>query len=531
MTLISSISAPQPLAIAKVVATVPIGNPIESTAVTDSPSSIVTLLQDNKAVDALTYTSRGGIAQLDAPLSWEYTQHDKVSLHMRGNFGSSSTAGRFQNLGASLLLQLAETNKNISQSVLRSSTGRPLEAGELAAAQAKLHSGIADNSISLTLNTASGKTIQLTLSSQDNALAVQAQVEGGDLSKEELAALGAMADGFESAIQGLTAVPPQLKLDTLIQFDSKVFSSVDLVKRFKLSDDSTQTLELHADASQRRVSMKGASGDLNIAVDLKNAAILGNSTQKAKALEGYIRQIEAARDRGDGDRHLLSMFESAFKAVHTNYSESLAATVRQPPGSNYLTDTDRSLLTGLADFSATVTEKTVNGNPARPAELDSFSYDVSQSTQSKGANRLNRTLVQDQQSHLTAQYHKPLYAGQKLELTTDSESQNYLYYQINDQASSTSRIGYAEGELVEASISHSASQSTRIAKYVKGNLEEDNLTPASSSKTQNLLVVLQQALQQDKAANLGRGRSFLEYALAAIQDKVMLVSDPSEIKD
>ena len=124
----------------------------------ESPSSIVALLQDNKAVDALTYTSRGGIAQLDAPLSWEYTQHDKVSLHMRGNFGSSSTAGRFQNLGASLLLQLAETNKNISQSVLRSSTGRPLEAGELAAAQAKFHSGIADNSISLTLNTASGKT-------------------------------------------------------------------------------------------------------------------------------------------------------------------------------------------------------------------------------------------------------------------------------------------------------------------------------------------------------------------------------------
>ncbi|WP_162556203.1 hypothetical protein [Pseudomonas sp. 31-12] len=179
--------------------------------------------------------------------------------------------------------------------------------------------------------------------------------------------------------------------------------------------------------------------------------------------------------------------------------------MQQPPGSNHLTDTDRSLLSGLADFSATVTEKTVNGNPARPGELDSFSYDFSQATQSKGLNRLNRTLVQNQQSHLTAQYHKPLYAGQKLELTTDSESQNYRYYQINDQACSTSRIGYVEGELVEASVSHSASQSTRISKYVKGHLEEDNVIPASASKTQNFLVVLQQALEQDKAATLGRG--------------------------
>ncbi|MFJ7281915.1 lactate dehydrogenase [Pseudomonas sp. NPDC099000] len=530
MTVISSISATQPLTVAKVATSVPVGHPAESTVTVSSPSSIVTLLQDNKAIDAQTYTSRGVIAELDAPLSWEYTQHDKVSLHMRGNFGNSSTAGRFQNLGASLLLQLAETNKNISQSVIRSSTGRPLEAAELAAAQAKLHSGVADNSISFTLKTASGKTVQLTLSSQDNALAVQAQVEGGDLSKEELAALGAMADGFESAIQGLTAVPPQLKLDALMQFDSKVFSSVDLVTRFKLSDDSTQTLDLRADASQRRVRMSGAAGALNIGVDLKNAAILGNSTQKAKALESYLRQIEAARDRGDGDQRLLSMFESAFKTVHSNYSESLAATVQQPPGSNHLTDTDRSLLSGLADFNATVTEKTVNGNPARPGELDSFSYDLSQSTQSKGLNRLNRTLVQNQQSHLTAQYHKPLYAGQKLELTTDSESQNYRYYQINDQASSTSRIGYVEGEMVEASVSHSASQSTRISKYIKGHLEEDNVIPASSSKTQNFLVVLQQALEQDKAATLGRGTSLLEYTLATIQGNVMLISNPSELK-
>ncbi len=68
-----------------------------------------------------------------------------------------------------------------------------------------------------------------------------------------------MAEGFESAIQGLTAVPPQLKLEALAQFDTDVFSSVDLTTRFKLDDDSTQSLELHADANQRQVRMSGAA--------------------------------------------------------------------------------------------------------------------------------------------------------------------------------------------------------------------------------------------------------------------------------
>lgn len=526
MTAISSISALTPLAVARIAATQPIAG-TEPTNALSSPASIVTLHQESNVIDAQTYTARGVISELDAPLAWEYTQHDKVSLHMRGNFSSASASGRFQGLGESLLLQLSQTNQNISQSVIRSSTGRALEPAELAAAQARIHSGVADNSINLTLKTASGKTVEITLSSQDNALAVQAQVQGGDLSKEELAALGAMAEGFESAIQGLTAVPPQLKLDALAQFDTDVFSSVDLTTRLKLDDGNTQSLELHADASQRQVRMSGAAGDFDMSVDLKNAAILGDSNQKAKALASYLRQIEAARDRGDGDQNLLSMFESAFKTVHSSYPQSRAESGLPSPTAIKLTDTDRSVLTGLADFSAKVTEKTVNGNPARPAELDSFTYGLSQDTQSKGRDQFNRTVVQNQQVNLTAQYHKPLYAGQKLELTTDSESQNYQYFQIDDQASTTSSIGYVDGELVEASVTQSATQSTRIAKYVKGHLEEDSLTPISSSKTQNLLGLLQDALQEDKLAKPGRATSF---GFAAIQDKVMLVSDPVDIK-
>jgi len=43
------------------------------------------------------------------------------------------------------------------------------------------------------------------------------------------------------------------------------------------------------------VRMSGAAGELQMSVDLKNAAVIGDSDQQAKALKGYIGQIEATR--------------------------------------------------------------------------------------------------------------------------------------------------------------------------------------------------------------------------------------------
>jgi hypothetical protein len=530
MSAISSVSAIAPQVTTRVAANEAVINTTAATGVSaKSASDTVTLGESTRVADAQTYTAQGVIANADVPDAWEYTRQDKVSLNMSGNFASSGAGSRFQGLGATLLAQLAETGKNISQSVIRSTTGKALEPAALTAAQNKLHSSAADNSISLTLKTASGKTVQLTLTSSDNGLAVQAQVSGGELTDDEQVALGKMADGFQSAIDGLTAKPPQLKLDALTQFDSSVFSSVDLSTRIKLDDKSVQTLELHADADGRSVRMSGASGDLDVSVDLKNSAILGDANQQAKALKSYVSQIEAARKRGDGDAQLLSMFQDAFTTLHSHYPGTRAATAPQTVNSVELTDTDHGLLTGLGDFSASVTEKGKEGNPARPGELDSFAYKLSQSTQSKGRDQLNRSIVQDQQSSLVASFHKPLPGTNKLDLSQDPASQNYLYYQINDQASSKTSVGYEKGALVNASVAQSASQTTRISRYVMGHLESDTTTPVKSSKNQNFLHVLQQAMQQDKEAKQGRGTSWLKDTLASLQDKIMLQPDPSKL--
>lgn len=531
MSAISSVS-PAPLAlmtqtVSRPVASVVVNDTAVSAQSAGSPSSVVMLGQDTAVSDALTYNLRGQMPDSVALPAWEYTRQDKVSVVMAGNFGTSATSGRFQGLGATLLSQLAQTGQNISQSVLRSSTGKALEPSELEAAQNRLHGNPA-NSISLTLKTASGKTIQLSLSSQDDGLAVQAQVSD-KLSDDEMSALGAMAEGFQSAIDGLTSKPPTFKLDALTQFDAKAFASVDLKTSLKLDDGSAQTLVLHADADGRSVRMSGALGNLDLSVDLKNAAVRGDSAQQAKALEGYVSQIESARKRGDGDAKLLSMFEDAFKTLHSHYPDTRVSAAAQTVSSIELTDTDHGLLTGLGDFTASVSENSVEGNPGRPGELDTFAYTLSQSTQSKGRDQLNRTVVQDQQSSLVASFHKALPGARKLELTSDPATQNYLYYQISDQASSKTTIGYEKGALVDATLSQSASQSTRISKYVMGRLESDTHTPVSRSKSQSFLSVLQQALQQDKAAKQGRGVSTLKATLDSLHAKALLQSEPSKL--
>ncbi len=500
--------------------------PVETTAVVSSPASSVVLGQ-NTSVQINTYNARGALPDAAAAPAWENSPLNGVSFRMGGNLASQSNANRFAGLGAALLTQLAAGRKDISQSVVQAPGSQPLNASELSAAQSKLHSSNADSTISLTLKTTSGKTVTLSLANQANGLAVQARVEGGDLSDEESAALAKMADGFQSAIDGLTAEPPQLKLDALTQFDAKVFSSVDLNTKLKLEDSSIQTLSFHADDQQRSVRMNGPSGDLQLSVDLKNPTIRGNANQQQRALQSYLKQIDDATTRGNGDRQLMSMFKDAFATLNSNYPGTRAATTPITVNPLAPTDTDRNLLTGLADFSASVKQTAQASNPMRPSEQDTFAYDVSQSTRLKGRDPLNRSVDQDQQSHLTASYHLPLYSGQKLRLTSGAESQNYLFYQIDDRASSHTAISYDKGKLTNASVTQSASQSTRMSRYVMGRLMEQTATPLSSSKTQSFLGVLEQALHPD---NTLTGAARLKQTLAELQDKALLQADPARLK-
>jgi hypothetical protein len=155
-------------------------------------------------------------------------------------------------------------------------------------------------------------------------------------------------------------------------------------------------------------------------------------------------------------------------------------------------------LTGLADFSASVSQNTEASNPMRKNELDAFSYTTSQTTNTKGTGPLNRSIEQDRQTHLTASYHQGLYPGSRLALDSSKASQNYNYIQVDDKTSSSTAIAYHDGHLTKASSTQNSSQSTHTMRYEMGHLIKDTKAPsATTSHTQDLLNLLESGLRNN----------------------------------
>lgn len=501
-----------------------------TTANTSTPAAVVTLGQNTSIGYAETYTSRGAVAGGDTKVVQESEGYNKVTYAMLGNLDSSSTSTRFRGVGAALMQQLAEgKSTSISQSLLKGVNSSDTAA--VTSAQSDLHTKSA-NTFSLTLKMASGATVTLSLAGGSRGLAVQADVSGGKLSSEELNALGALSDSFQNTIDGLSSVPPSLKLGDLAKLDPNMFSSVDLSSSLKLDKDTTQTFSFHADSQSKSVSLVGPNGNIALTVDTKNSAILGNSEQQAKALSAYLDQFDDARKRGEGDENLMSLFKSAFTDLNGNNSAVTAAgAAPQRLNAITLSDVDHGMLTGLADFSASISQTQARPNPMQPSEVDKFTYNVSQSSVSKGSSQQNRSVEQNQQSDLSAAFHKNLYPSSTLDLTSDKKTQNYYYTEIEDKASTTTKLAYEKGALVEASLSQSASQTTRVRKYVLGELESDIYTPKQVSQSKNMLSVIEAALERDRASRQMSGKSTLKDDMKDIHSKILLQPNPSLIRN
>ncbi|MDB6052039.1 MAG: L-lactate dehydrogenase [Pseudomonas sp.] len=495
-----------------------------TTATTAAPTSIVTLGKNAALTSAQTYSSRGLVDEPATRPVLENERQDKVTLTMEGNFAAQPPGGVFHGLGAALLTQLSEGVNNYSQSLLKSSTGQALDPTEQLVDQTQLHTA-ADNSITLTVKTASGSTVLINLASQANGLAVQVQVKGGTLSDAERSAVGNLADAFQSAIDGFTETPPRLDLSKLTQFDPSLLSSVDLNAQLKLGESKYQTLGFHADGQNKTVNMSGPIGSLQLAVNTKNSQIMGNAQQQSQALNSYLSQFDAARRRGDGNQDLMTLFKDAFSAMNSVNSKDLKQVNLKTPSSISLNDVDHGMLTGLADFTASITQVPQSINPMRVNETDNFSYQVLQTTSINGENQLNHSIKQDQQSHLTASYHQGLYPGALAALDHTKQSQNYKYLQINDDASSSTSVAYKAGLLTAVSLVQAATQTTHSLKYEMGDLKEDTTTPVEATKTQDLLGILQTALRKDKQETKDSGSPTSENTLA-IHSQVILQADP-----
>jgi len=501
------------------------------TAVTTAASQQQASATQSSAVMIGQTESASPVYNITKPaLVWERSSSDLMSSKLASNFSNAGNAARFTGLGAALLERFTTDSSSYSQSVMKQTSAQSASSAANVAAQTQLHTK-ADNQISLSIKTASGALVDITLGSDDDGLGVQVNVSKGTLSDADRKALAGLAEGFQKAIDGLTAQPPKLDLSGLTKFDTSVLSSVDL--HATLGTTNTQTLDFHADANTSSVKSTGVAGTVDISVDMSQRALLGTDSQQKQALNSYLKQINSAGNRGDADESLMAMFKDAFTALNSNYGDT--ATTYKTRGSEpvyfSLTKTDKNMMTGLADFTASISQTPVDTtNPMRPDETDTFSYQVSQTSSITGTGTQNRNITQKQQSHLVASYHQSLTPGLQLNLTSDRNSQNYLYYQIDDKSESTTSVQYHKGALVSASVDQSASHLTHIQKYMKGTLESDTTTPESVSKTTDLLGKLQSAWE-----NNAPRMSFQDYlnhqTLPDLSGMVLMESDPAQLKN
>lgn len=488
------------------------------------PSTSVTLGQQNTAVsDSETY-SRQGLFSGQVRRVWEVDSQDPLTTSLQTASEASRTSGRFKGIGAALLEQLAQNGgKNISQSVLAFSGQSPLDPAELTLQQQNLREH-PDNAVTLSLTTSSGATVRLLLASGANGLAVSADVDGGTLSAHELKAVGNLADSFQSAIDGLYEEPPQLKLGALVKLDPAMFTSLHMNATLE-TPTGEQTFSLRLDDQQRSVSLKGVSGQVQLSLDTRDVELLGSSTQRKTAIDNYLTQFDAAQQRGRGDRNLVSLLKDAFTQLNS-VDDNRQPSLQRP---SRLTDNDRALLSGLADFSASISAPAASINPMRPSEVDSFSFSTSQTTTIKGTALQDLSVEQTQMSKLNASFHRSLNPMIELALTTDRKSQNYTYHVIDDEAKSSTRLKYDEGLLVDARASQHASQSERVLSYINGDLKSDVTTPRSVTQSRDVLSLLNDVFKQDRFSQPALGVSLLEDLLQSRRKDWSLQADPSKI--
>jgi hypothetical protein len=440
----------------------------------------VSLGQAAASPDAQTYAMPGRAVSAS---TWEQRPDDAISSLMASNVTYPSLATRLNGLGAAMLKRFGTDAGDFSQSVA-------LASGASAAAQPDLHTA-AENQVTLSIRTASGATVELSLGSQDNGLAVQVKVSGGELNDAERKALVQLSGAFQDAIDGLGALPPRLALGGFTSVDPKVLSSVDFTVRTKADGKGAITaVAFHADAKSRSVSATGPSGTVKVDVDLAHPAVLGNATQQAQAMARYLRQFDAAGSRGRGDAALVAMFKDGFTQLNSNYGVTSPVAGREAPGVIALNAGDHSLLSGVADFSASMVQAPDASNPMRPEEVDTFSYKVSQNTSVTGGDPRNRTIHQDQQAQLSASFHRALSPGVSLFLTAAKDSQFYEYVRIGDDAKVSADISYKDGARTDASVEQSARQSTRVQRYLSGKLESDTTVPLEGRRVSDVRQLL-----------------------------------------
>lgn len=510
-----------------------------------SPSTLVTL-SASAPTSKWTYSLPGFDHVQPAALLWDNDSDDPVNAAMALAISANGATGRYPALGAALLDRFKTSGENFAQAV-------SIDSAQLGIAPTTALASLSSQ-IGLTVETASGIKVELSLTQHNGALAVQVTSDG-QLSDDERVALATLADAFQLAIDGLTADKPRIALDGLMQFDPAVLSAVELTATTPTAKGEVQTLSFHADSKQRTLDLRLPSGTISLSTDLSNPVLWGNEAKRGKAIAGFLQRFDAAERRGHGDANLAGLFKDAFVQLNGGYAPPPAdsATRAALLSGDALNDEEHALLTGLADFQASLVQTIATPNPKKSkqsTEIDSFSYQIAQHTtisDVRSRNMRERAITQTQSSTLRASYHEPPKPGAPLfpppiDGQPDPDEQSYYYYRIADQANSTATIvrhwlaerphetgqigdPYTKDVILKAELRQEASQSTHMTHFDRDKLVEDIITPESKSRILDLLSTL--ARSQSHLPRTQDEQTQRQEILATISKHVLLLDDPA----
>lgn len=482
--------------------------------VTQYPASL-------EAVD-VTYEALANLQTRNGQMQvWEQAPTTAVDQIIGRNASATTEKARFAGLGSALLEQVASTGASYRQTIVN--VGATYSPGKIQGKATDALWAIQSRpsaSADLTIKTQSGATVRISIIDQKNpsatgsGIAVQIEVDG-DLTPQEKEALQSLSKGFDQALEGLTGETPTLDLQGLMKFDSKLLTKVELkTELYGLNDKGDRAMVLStrftANADSREIEIKTLKGTASVKTDLRQSAIWGSAEQKAQAVQQYLGRVDKAAERGNGNQELVDLFKSSFSALHGGYgaTEKAGSLDRVTPAditsdAHAFSDEDHSLLTGLADFKATILTNRRASNPRHTNEIDIFDYKLEQSTRISGGSAANRAITQAQTSDLTAAFHRSLRTKREPDLGSDTSTQNYYYTQVEDHSSTLVELAYEKDKPVRALISHTASQSLHTI-MVENNKVVDTIDEPlqQQSKQKDLLPLLEQLRRQEDAGQL-----------------------------
>lgn len=394
---------------------------------------------------------------------------------------SSEASTSFSGLGGELLKQLKDNPGDLSQVLTAAQVGDSAV------------NSLQESAVTLTITTQSGSSVNITLTQQSDGIAVEVKTTGNTLNQDEAEAVSQLGNAFQKALDGLAKQPPQLDIEGLTKFDSSVLKSVDLKTDIRRGDTEIQSLNFHADGAERWVGYQDQDFSLKMTSDRNQLALSGDALQKQLALSAYEKQFDKARSDGNGDKAQMNVLKSVFRALNSTDAAQENDAAGPVNTAIRLGSDSKARLSGLADFSLSLTQKEESVNPFRPNEKQSFSYQASQTTEDNrqpadGSGNIKQT----SHAHLSASWYKPIDASTPLSLSMLKSSQNYYYHEVEQDSVNVTTLNFNnQGKLASVGYLSQVDNRETVKKYLLGELVENITTPEKYTR-ENLIKTLRE---------------------------------------